>query len=86
MHKNSLLAPEIPLDLPQFIERTEGPMTDESMMLDLSEIIPGDWGKVVSGWLAQPLFKVDRSGSPVEAGFTSSSGGVRASSVTRKWN
>jgi hypothetical protein len=25
------------------------------MKLNVSEIIPGDWGKVESGWLVQPL-------------------------------
>jgi hypothetical protein len=51
--------------------------------LNVSRIIPGDWGKVESGWLAQPLFKPDREVRR-EAGFTSSSGGVRASSVHAK--
>ena len=25
------------------------------LKLSVAEIIPGDWGKVESGWLAQPL-------------------------------
>jgi hypothetical protein len=53
---------------------------------DVSRIIPGDWGKVESGWLAWPLSSPDRKVRGAEAGFTSSSGGVRAPSVTRKRN
>jgi hypothetical protein len=34
-------------------------VTDERMKLDVSRIIPGDWGKVGSGWLAQPLLSSD---------------------------
>ena len=30
------------------------------MKLDVSRIIPGDWGKVESGWLAWPLSSPDR--------------------------
>jgi hypothetical protein len=45
-------------------------------------IIPGDWGKAGSGWLARSL-QGGSKGSLDEAGFTSSSGGVRAPSVTR---
>ena len=30
-------------------------VTDERKLLNVSRIIPGDWGKVESGWLAQPL-------------------------------
>jgi NAD(P)-dependent dehydrogenase (short-subunit alcohol dehydrogenase family) len=38
----------------------------------VSRIIPGDWGKVGSGWLARPLLiRAARLGR--EAGFTSSS-------------
>ncbi len=34
------------------------------MKLSVSRIIPGDWGKVESGWLAQPLLRrAARSGS-----------------------
>ena len=55
------------------------------LKLDVSRIIPGDWGKAEPGWLAQPLFKP--TARPVaEAAFTSSSGGVRAPSVSRTWN
>jgi hypothetical protein len=47
------------------------------------EIIPGDWGKVEPGWLAQtPLSPFCKERRP-EAQFTSSSAGVRAPSVTR---
>ncbi len=45
-------------------------------------IIPGDWGKVGPGWLVQPLWSGLRFAT--EAGFTSSSGGVRALSVNAK--
>ena len=53
------------------------------MKLRVSRIIPGDWGKVESGWLAHPLkSRIARFGE--EAEFTSSSGDVRASSVNAK--
>ena len=58
-------------------------MAVNRLKLDVSRIIPGDWGKVESGWLAQPLkSRIVRFGE--EAGFTSSSGGVRAPSVYAK--
>jgi hypothetical protein len=42
-------------------------------MPKVSRIIPGDWGKVESGWLTWPLLKrIERF--VVEAAFTSSSG------------
>jgi hypothetical protein len=46
-------------------------------------IIPGDRGKIEPGWLARSL---ESAASAVndEAGFTSSSGSVRALPVTRK--
>lgn len=47
-------------------------------------IIPGDWGKSGPGWLAHSLESSRRKPEGVEAGFTSSSGGVRAPSVTRQ--
>jgi hypothetical protein len=47
-----------------------------------SEMIPGDWGKVGPGWLTRPLSTACRKAGG-QAGFTSSSGGVRAPSVTR---
>jgi hypothetical protein len=53
---------------------------------DVSRIIPGDWGKVESGWLVQPLSSPDRKVRGAEAEFTSSSGDVRASPVTRTRN
>jgi hypothetical protein len=52
--------------------------------LNVSRIIPGDWGKVGPGWLARPLLRRGRKIPIAEAGFTSSSGGVRASSVNAK--
>ena len=43
------------------------------MMPKVSRIIPGDWGKVESGWLTGPLLKrIERF--VAEAAFTSSSG------------
>jgi hypothetical protein len=57
------------------------------MKLVVSRIIPGDWGKVRAGWLPLLLLTAHRKVGRAEAGFTSSSGGVRASSViTRKRN
>jgi hypothetical protein len=53
---------------------------------EVSRIIPGDWGKVESGWLAEPLINPGRKVGIAEAEFTSSSGGVRAPSVTRNRN
>ena len=58
---------------------------DERKLLNVSRIIPGDWGKAESGWLAWPLLSGPQ-GPGAEAGFTSSSGSVRALSVTRKRN
>jgi hypothetical protein len=53
------------------------------LRLNVSEIIPGDWGKVESGWLTPPLSSSGRKEGAAEARFTSPSGGVRAPSVTR---
>jgi len=44
----------------QFIERTGMVGGINSMTLDVSGIIPGDWGKAESGWLAWPLWKSNR--------------------------
>jgi hypothetical protein len=33
---------------------------DERKLLNVSRIIPGDWGKAESGWLAWPLLRPDR--------------------------
>jgi len=38
----------------QFIERTETE-GERQRALEVSEMIPGDWGKAGSGWLAPPL-------------------------------
>ena len=39
-------------------------VTDERKLLNVSRIIPGDWGKAESGWLAWPLLRrIARSGS-----------------------
>jgi hypothetical protein len=54
--------------------------------VEVSVIIPGDRGKVESGWLTRPLLSAGRKIGGAEAGFTSSSGGVRAQPVTRKRN
>jgi hypothetical protein len=48
-----------------------------------SKIIPGNWGMGGQGWNARPLQGGDRKVRAAEAGFTSSSGDGRASSVTR---
>jgi type VI secretion system secreted protein VgrG len=49
---------------------------DARKRLRSSKMIPGDWGKVGSGRLAQPLSSPPKGGA--EAGFTGSCGGVRA--------
>jgi hypothetical protein len=46
-----------------------------------SRIIPGNWGKVGSGWLARPLSSPGCKARRAEAGFTSPSDDGRASSV-----
>ena len=55
MGKNSLLEDENLLDYRQFIERTEMAAAINRLGSAVSRIIPGNWGKVGSGWLAQPL-------------------------------
>ena len=40
---------------PQFIESTEMDAVVERLRKVGSRIIPGDWGKAESGWLAWPL-------------------------------
>jgi hypothetical protein len=40
---------------PQFIERAEMASNGRKKVADISRIIPGNWGKVESGWLARPL-------------------------------
>ena len=55
-------------------------MADERKLQDVSRIIPGDWGKIGSGWLARSLSSADRKVRMAEAVFTSSSGGVRTPS------
>jgi hypothetical protein len=39
----------------QFIERAGAAAVDERKSAGAPRIIPGDWGKVESGWLTQPL-------------------------------
>jgi hypothetical protein len=79
-----------PLEIGTFLAMPDSELrwsvTDERMKLDVSRIIPGDWGKVESGWLVQPLSSPDRKVRGAEAEFTSSSGDVRASPVTRTRN
>ena len=61
----------------QFIERTK--RTVESKIDPVRfKIIPGDWGKAGSGWLARLLW--NHAERRAEAAFTSSSGGVRTPS------
>jgi hypothetical protein len=52
-------------------------------MTETSRILPGDWGKVEPGWLAQ-LLSEQTERLKAEAEFTSSSGSVRALSVNAK--
>ena len=59
-------------------------VTDERMTPAVSRIIPGDWGKVRAGWLLLLLLRLHRKVGRAEAGFTSSSGNVRALSVIRE--
>jgi hypothetical protein len=58
----------------------ENPIQNQESKIDAVrfKIIPGDWGKVRSGWLIWLL--KNRSASFGEAEFTSSSGGVRTPS------
>jgi hypothetical protein len=59
---------------------------DENPGPAVSKIIPGNWGKAGSGWLVRPLQAPGRKARKAEAGFTGSTGGVRALPVSRKWN
>jgi hypothetical protein len=52
----------------------------------VSRILPGDRGKVGSGWLTGPLSSRVEIHLMRQAGFTSSSGGVRTPSVMRTRN
>ncbi len=62
--------------------RQAGPIN--RLALIVFRILPGDWGKVESGWWAQPLWQAWPQCRAEEAGFTSSSGSVRALSVNAK--
>jgi hypothetical protein len=53
----SLSVPRKLLVCHQFIERTEMGGGSQQIDVELSRIIPGDWGKVESGWLAQLLLE-----------------------------
>jgi hypothetical protein len=57
---------------------------DESLLETVSRIRPGDRGKVGSGWLTRLLSGWIEKHLARQAGFTSSSGGVRAPSVNAK--
>ena len=64
MRNNSLPKSDILVECVQFIERTEMAAAVNRLKLSVSRIIPGDWGKVGSGWLAQPLLgRIARFGS-----------------------
>lgn len=65
------------------LKEPRGSTAFNRVRLNVWRIIPGDWGKAGSGWLAPPL-KSPPKGGVEEAGFTSSSGDVRALPVTRK--
>ena len=73
------------MDFTEAIMRLRWSVADERKRLDVSRIIPGDWGKVGSGWLVQLLCNLTagsagrRQNSPVP--LTRS-----RVSVTRKWN
>jgi hypothetical protein len=54
------------------------------LLASVSRIRPGDRGKAGSGWLTRPLLRRVEKHLDRKAGFTSSSGGVRALPVTRK--
>jgi len=62
----------------QFIERTKRAAKSKIDVVRF-RIIPGDWGKVRSGWLTRLLSK-RAARHAAEAEFTSSSGGVRTPS------
>lgn len=51
---------------------------------DVPRIIPGDWGMVEPGWFGATPLSLSREIQRPEAGFTSSSGSVRALSVNAK--
>jgi hypothetical protein len=75
---------EVRYDIRSSLKELRRAVMDERKLLNVSRIIPGDWGKAESGWLAWPLLRMRRKMQRAEAGFTSSSGSVRALSVTRK--
>lgn len=86
VHKNPLSSPLILIICPQFIESTETTGRGQNLSPAVSKIIPGNWGKAGSGWLVRPLQAPGRKARKAEAGFTGSSGGVRALPGSRKWN
>jgi hypothetical protein len=77
VHINLWAETKFLIESSQFIERTKRAAAGNSKAVRF-RIIPGDWGKVGSGWLTRLL--KNRSASSGEAEFTSSSGGVRAPS------
>src|SRR6266542_6518476 len=74
---------EVRYDVRSSLKELRRAVMDARKLLNVSRIIPGDWGKAESGWLAWPLLRLHRKVRRAEAGFTSSSDGVRALSVTR---
>src|SRR5690349_13409735 len=78
--------PEVRYDVRSSLKEQRRAVIDERKLSNVSRIIPGDWGKAESGWLAWPLLRLCRKAQRSEAEFTSSSGSVRALSVTRKRN
>ena len=68
---------KILLESLQFIERTKR-AAESNIEVVRFKIIPGDWGKVGSGWLPRLLQTAPQGAT--EAEFTSSSGGVRTPS------
>jgi hypothetical protein len=85
--KERLLAGDVTDEVGIRLGELEGTIADETAAdarkpSENSRIIPGNWGKIGSGWLVRSLQNRPQ-GQVAEAIFTSSSGGGRAPSVTR---
>jgi hypothetical protein len=74
VHINFFTDSEFLIKCGQFIERTRWLVKTKVSIKVLSKIIPGDRGKIESGWLVQSLW--NGASAPEEAGFTGSSGTV----------
>jgi hypothetical protein len=74
VHINRFTDSEFLIECSQFIERTRWLVKTKVGTKVLSKIIPGDRGKIESGWLIQSL--ENGASAPDEAGFTGSSGTV----------